>query len=94
MARCQNKYRFCQGEYDPSKRYCNHGLCAECLQRRREKQRLTAMQPTCRCGNKAAMGETQCSGCKYKAERRERELDELAIALYQRQVSLGLIKEG
>lgn len=42
--------------------------CAECLAKRRERQRLTASQPNCRCGNKMSIGAQQCRGCDWKDE--------------------------
>ena len=56
--------------------------CAECLAKRREKQRLTASQPNCRCGNKMSIGAQQCRGCDWiemEAERAtQRRRDQLA----------------
>lgn len=83
LKRCTNAYRYCQGLYDPSSK-SNRRLCAECLARRREKQRNTAMQPTCHCGNKMSMDVVQCRGCDWKDEQREIELNRLAYEMKRR----------
>lgn len=49
--------------------------CAECLAKRREKQRLTASQPNCQCGNKMSIGAQQCRGCDWKDSELQRGID-------------------
>ena len=69
--KCQNQYRNCQNfaVCDTGRAWVQR-LCAECLARRREKQRITAAQPNCHCGNKMREGASQCRGCDFKAEQR------------------------
>lgn len=63
--RCQNQYRHCTNNAVRNTGNSHSDrLCTECLERRREKQRLSAAQPNCKCGNKAALGKTQCSRCE------------------------------
>ena len=62
--RCQNRYRPCQNPaVSGTGSTWDQRLCSECLARRKEKQRATASQPTCRCGSKAALGRSQCRRC-------------------------------
>lgn len=41
-----------------------HGLCRFHRESRRQKQIMTAKQPTCYCGNKARLGQCNCSRCR------------------------------
>lgn len=47
-----------------------HGLCSFHRDQRRERQRNSAMQPNCHCGNKLPLGGVQCRGCDWKDEQR------------------------
>lgn len=69
VRRCKNPYRNCQNiaRKQTGNAY-EDKICNECLVRRREKQALTASQPTCHCGNRMGHGKEQCGGCDYHDE--------------------------
>jgi len=41
-----------------------HGLCRYHHEKRKYRQAMTALQPNCACGNKASLGEKECSRCR------------------------------
>lgn len=69
VRRCKNPYRNCQNfALKQTGNAYEDKICAECLQRRREKQSQTARQPNCKCGNKCREGHSYCSTCERRAE--------------------------
>lgn len=44
------------------------GLCRMHHEKRKSAQVMTALQPNCRCGNKASFGEVNCSHCRALLE--------------------------
>jgi len=74
---CQHRFHANQHGYarlckNPSCRHTEdaghaHGLCRDHYLQRKARQANSALQPNCRCGNKATHGLATCSGCRNAA---------------------------